>query len=72
MHEARVLILKDEAGRKDKVFLFDSQGDGEVLGDGRYSPIPKRVLPFSIKLRLDGSRFGSDYRVHVWCNSVVI
>lgn len=44
IHEARVLILKDEAGRKDKVFLYDSQGDGELLRDGRYSPIPKRVV----------------------------
>lgn len=41
--EARVLILKDEAGRKDKVFLYDSHGDQVALQNGRFSPLPKRV-----------------------------
>ena len=40
---ARVLILKDEAGRKDKVYLYDSQKDDRVFRSGRYSPPPKRV-----------------------------
>lgn len=41
---ARVLILKDEAGRKDKVYLYDSQKDERVFHNGRYSPPPKRVI----------------------------
>ena len=45
VNEARVLILKDEAGRKDKVFLYDSQGDEQTFRNGRYSPPPKRVYP---------------------------
>jgi hypothetical protein len=40
---ARVLILKDEAGRKDKVYLYDSQKDERIFCSGRYSPPPKRV-----------------------------
>lgn len=40
---ARVLLLKDEAGRKDKVYLYDSQKDERVFRSGRYSPPPKRV-----------------------------
>lgn len=44
VNEARVLILKDEAGRKDKVFLYDSQGDEQTFHNGRYSPVPKRVV----------------------------
>jgi hypothetical protein len=43
VNEARVLILKDEAGRKDKIFLYDSHGDEQTFRNGRYSPIPKRV-----------------------------
>jgi len=73
--EARVLILKDEAGRKDKVYLYDSQGDEETFRNGRYSPVPKRVSQHwfvMMWLILDGSRFGSHYRVHVWCNSIII
>lgn len=45
VNELRVLILKDEAGRKDKVFLYDSQGDEQTFRNGRYSPPPKRVCP---------------------------
>ena len=52
MNEARVLILKDEAGRKDKVFLYDSQGDEQTFNNGRYSPVPKRVTPFSSLVKL--------------------
>lgn len=44
VNETRVLILKDEAGRKDKVFLYDSQGDEQTFHNGRYSPVPKRVV----------------------------
>lgn len=46
--DARVLILKDEAGRKDKVFLYDSHGDQQSLHNGRYSPLPKRVETSSV------------------------
>lgn len=42
-HEARVLILKEEAGRKDKAILYDSQGDEQTLHNDRFSPVPKRV-----------------------------
>jgi hypothetical protein len=50
VRDARVLILKDEAGRKDKVFLYDSHGDEAMFRAGRYSPLPKRVIsPLRIK-----------------------
>ena len=52
--ETRVLILKDEAGRKDKVFLYDSHSDLQSLYNGRYSPLPKRVRP--LQLRTDVRR----------------
>ena len=42
---ARVLILKDEAGRKDKVLLYDSHGDERTFRSGQCSPAPKRVRP---------------------------
>jgi hypothetical protein len=45
--DVRVLILKDEAGRKDKQFLYDSRGE-EVPHDGRYSPLPKRVQHYEV------------------------
>jgi hypothetical protein len=70
--EARVLILKDEAGRKDKCFLYDSHGDLLSLHNGRFSPLPKRVGTACCELMLDGSRFGGHHRIHVWCNSFVL
>lgn len=70
--DARVLILKDEAGRKDKVFLYDSYGDQQSLQNGRYSPLPKRVDLYLSKLTEGGSRFRGDYGIHVRGNPVVV
>ena len=71
--DARILILKDEAGRKDKVFLYDSHGDQQSLHDGRYSPLPKRVgISCLSELTVGGSRLGGDYRIHVRGNPIVV
>jgi len=73
VNEARVLILKDEAGRKDKIFLYDSHRDEQTFRNGRYSPVPKRVWSWrTARLIADGSRFGSDYRIYVRRNSIII
>ena len=49
MSDVRVLILKDEAGRKDKIILYDSEGVQQSFSDGQYAPMPKRVMPFSLE-----------------------
>lgn len=43
VRNARVLILKDEAGRKDKIYLYDSHGTAGEFAAGHYSPGPRRV-----------------------------
>jgi hypothetical protein len=70
---ARVLILKDEAGRKDKVYLYDSQKDERVFRSDRYSPPPKRVCIGRGQADcVDGSRFRGHYRVHVRRDTVIL
>ena len=67
-----MLILKEEAGRKDKIFLYDSQGDEQTFHNDRYSPVPRRVQPFKFGLIKDGSRFGSDNGIYVRRNSIIV
>jgi hypothetical protein len=73
LHDVRVVLVKDESGRRDKVVLYDSHGDDTHFHRGQSSPLPRRVLSTILGgADVDGQRVGGDYRVHVRGHSPVV